>query len=505
MSKFSQQRKIVEISLAFNPGRNKHALMLSDELCERARQARDPYYDGRFFIGVLTTGIYCRPVCPARMPKADNVRFFPTGASAQVAGFRPCKRCRPDTDAPPPGNARFTHPVQRALRMIDAGFLNQQKTENLATAVGLGVRQLNRLFQQELGSTPLAVARAVRVQLARRLIDNPGLKMTDVAMHAGFGSVRRFNDEFRAVYQVPPGEIKRRGGSESSGISLSLPVRAPYHHAAILEFLRGRSLQGVEETEGRTYRRCVVVNEGTGTAWVEAELHDQCLVVSIPDQVTEPVHAIVRRLRRIFDLDADGPAIDQQLREDPWLAPHVDAAPGLRVPGAWDGFETAVRAILGQQVSVARARDIAQALVNRFGAGQFPSAAVLADADVVGLGMMPAARCNAVRNLARAVVDDLIGLDECVDADELQHSLTSIKGIGPWTAGYIAMRIARDPDTFLDSDWVIRKALEDAPSRTQADAWRPWRAYAVMVLWNKVGSERQEQQRSKLNGREDKT
>lgn len=471
---------------------------LSDEICERARQARDPRYDGRFFVGVLTTGIYCRPVCPARMPKAENVRFFGTGAAAQSAGFRPCRRCRPDTDAPPPGRAHITHPVQRALRLIDAGFLNHETTEALAAVVGLGVRQLNRLFRQELGTTPVAVARAVRVQLARRLIENPGVRITDVALHAGFGSVRRFNDEFRMVYQCAPGEVRRRRGGTGDEIRLQLPVRSPYNAAAMLDFLKARSLAGIEETDGDTYRRKVPVRasgEAAGqvageVAWVRARLQEKALCVSIPDQVHEPVHGIVRRLRRIFDLDADGAVIDEQLRQDPWLAPHVDAAPGLRVPGAWDGFETAVRAVLGQQVSVARARVIAQALVDRFGNGWFPSPEQLADADVVGLGMMPAARCNAVRHLARAVVDGEIRLDECEDAEALQHSLTAIKGIGPWTAGYIAMRIARDPDTFLDSDWVIRKAVEDAPVPDPAAAWRPWRAYAVMVLWNKVARER---------------
>jgi 3-methyladenine DNA glycosylase/8-oxoguanine DNA glycosylase len=203
------------------------------------------------------------------------------------------------------------------------------------------------------------------------------------------------------------------------------------------------------------------------------------------------VHAIVRRLRRIFDLDADSATIDGQLREDPWLKPDVDAAPGLRVPGAWDGFETSVRAILGQQVSVARARDIAQVLVDRIGGGLFPTPAQLASANINDLGLMPAARCQAVTALARGVAEGSVQLDECADAEQLQRLLTAIKGIGPWTAGYIAMRIARDPDTFLDSDWVVRKALEDAPSRAQSDRWRPWRAYAVMVLWNRIGRQRE--------------
>lgn len=478
--------------------------MLTDEICERARQARDPRFDGRFFIGVLTTGIYCRPVCPARMPKAENVRFFQSGASAQSAGFRPCKRCRPDTESPPPGITWYTHPVQRALRLIDAGFLNDRSTAALAAEIGLGVRQLNRLFQQELGCTPLAVARSVRVQLARRLIDNPGIRMSDVAEHAGFGSIRRFNDEFRAVYQASPGEIRREGGIKRGGVELRLPVRAPYHHEAVLEFLRARSLKGIEETEGSVYRRCVPLRSGasveTDRAWVQAELSTDALVVSIPDQVSEPVHGIVRRLRRIFDLDADGATIDGQLREDPWLKPDVDAAPGLRVPGAWDGFETSVRAILGQQVSVARARDIAQVLVDQIGGGQFPTPEKLACANISDLGMMPAARCHAVTALARGVATGSLRLDECENAQELQQALTAIKGIGPWTAGYIAMRIARDPDTFLDSDWVVRKALEDAPSRSQPDRWRPWRAYAVMVLWSRIGRERQAAQAARSTG-----
>ena len=467
--------------------------LLPPDICERARQSRDPRFDGRFYVGVLTTGIYCRPVCPAKTPKSENVRFFASGAAAQTAGFRPCMRCKPDLYAPAPSGQQVSTPVLRALRHIEAGYLNAGTTTALAAELGMGTRQLNRLFADELGTTPLAVGRAVRLQLARRLMANPALQLTEVAMHAGFGSIRRFNAEFQAVYQQPPGMVRQHLTSfADDGIHFSVPIREPYHRPWMMDFLAARTLDGMESVVDGVYRRQITLTGG-GVGQVAAEFGSNCLHVTIPAQSEMPIFAILRRLRRVFDLDADGAAIDEQLRRDPWLAPWLSAAPGLRVPGAWDGYETAVRAVLGQQVSVARARTIAQMFIDRIGGGTFPSPEVLAATDIANLGVMPGARCEAVRRLAATVAVGDLQLDECQDALALTTSLTAIKGIGEWTASYIAMRIARDPDTFLATDWVVRKALVDAPlgSRHQPALWQPFRSYAVMALWYKAGTERQ--------------
>ncbi len=467
--------------------------LLPPDICERARQSRDPRFDGRFYVGVLTTGIYCRPVCPAKTPKTENVRFFASGAAAQTAGFRPCMRCKPDLYAPAPSGQQVSTPVLRALRHIEAGFLNAGTTTALAAELGMGTRQLNRLFADELGSTPLAVGRAVRLQLARRLMANPALRLTEVAMHAGFGSIRRFNAEFQTVYQQPPGIVRQQLTSAADDtIQFSVPIREPYHRPWMMDFLAARTLNGLESVVDGVYRRQISLTEG-GVGQVAAELGANSLRITIPTQSEMPIFEILRRLRRVFDLDADGAAIDEQLRRDPWLAPWLAAAPGLRVPGAWDGYETAVRAILGQQVSVARARTIAHLFIDHFGGGTFPSPEVLATADIANLGAMPGARCEAVRRLAEAVAAGDLQLDECQDAGALTTSLTAIKGIGEWTASYITMRIARDPDTFLPTDWVVRKALVDAPlgARQQPALWQPFRSYAVMALWYKADTERQ--------------
>ncbi len=369
----------------------------------------------------------------------------------------------------------------------------------------MGTRQLNRLFADELGTTPLAVGRAVRLQLARRLMTNPALRLTDVAMHAGFGSIRRFNAEFQAVYRLPPGIVRQQiPASSDEAIRFSIPIREPYHRHWMIDFLAARALEGTESVTDGVYRRRVALAGGE-SGHVTAELGADSLAVTIPAQSELPVHVILRRLRHVFDLDADGAAIDEQLKRDPWLAPWLEEAPGLRVPGAWDGYETSIRAVLGQQVSVARARTIAQLFIDRIGGGSFPSPEMLAKADVASLGAMPAARCEAVRRLASAVAAGDLQLDECQDAATLQTSLTSIKGIGEWTASYIAMRIARDPDTFLATDWVVRKALVDAPlgPKQQPVLWQPWRAYAVMALWYKAGAQRRQQkiQQAKRVGR----
>ena len=461
------------------------------EICQRARLARDPRFDGRFYVGVVTTGIYCRPVCPARMPAEENVRYYPSSASAQDAGFRPCLRCRPETARRLPEWTLASQTVVRGMRLIDGGFLDAHSVEALAARLGISTRHLNRLFLDELQATPKSLARSRRVQLAKRLIDESTLPLSDVAMRSGFGSVRRFNDELKQTYGRAPRDLRRtRVPAGSNDIELRLPVRGPYHVDWVFSFLEQRALPDIEEVVDRTYRRALF-NEGIPAGWLSVRWEGEGLLVTVPAGSMEKLGDILARVRRIFDLDADPVAVEQVLGSDPLLGPQILADPGLRVPGAWDGFEIAVRAILGQQVSVARARVLATRLCELYGGGDFPLPEALVEADVAEIGM-PGKRAEAVRVMARSVLDGTVQLDEGVDPDALEEALRAMPGIGPWTAGYIGMRVARNPDAFPDSDWVVLKMLQEKASaaRRRAEAWRPWRAYAVMVLWRIAGCRR---------------
>ncbi len=462
------------------------------EICRSARLARDPRFDGRFYVAVVTTGIYCRPVCPARTPAEENVRYFSTAATAQDAGYRPCLRCRPETARRLPEWTLSSQTVIRALRLIDGGFLDEARVEELAAQLGVSKRHLDRLFQSELSTTPKSLGRLRRVQLAKRLIDQSSLPLAEVAMRAGYGSVRRFNDEVRATFGRPPRELRRRRVSRNGDahFALRLPVREPYDADWVFSFLETRALPGLEEVEGFCYRRRLF-EAGEPRGWLEARWEQEGLAVNVPAAVTGSLAELLRRVRRVFDLDADSDVIDAALGADAELGPAVSTWPGLRVPGAWDGFETTVRAVLGQQVSVARATALAGSLCERFGAGAFPGPAQLADADVAAIGM-PGQRGAAIRGLARAVLDGTLTLDETADFEGLAETLTAQKGIGPWTAGYIGMRVAKDPDAFPDSDWVVLKGLGVTPAgaRRLASAWQPWRAYAVMLLWRRARQQR---------------
>jgi AraC family transcriptional regulator of adaptative response / DNA-3-methyladenine glycosylase II len=454
------------------------------EVCRRARLSRDPRFDGRFYVGVLTTGIYCRPVCPARTPAEENVRYFASSAAAQDAGFRPCLRCRPEAARRLPEWTLASQTVVRGMRLIDAGYLDEHRVEALASRLAMSTRHLNRLFLSELGATPKSLARARRVQLAKRLIDGSPLRLADVAMRAGFGSVRRFNDELKATYGRSPRALRRDGRSTEGGsVALQLPVRLPYHADWVFSFLEHRALPGLEAVAGHEYRRALF-RDGNPAGWLTVRWKESALEIKAPADSLDNLGNVLARVRRMFDLDADPCAVEAVLGEDRLFTAPLRRDPGLRVPGAWDGFEIAVRAVLGQQVSVARARDLAVALCARFGGGDFPGPAALADADVSAIGM-PGKRGEAVRAIARAVLDGRLDLDEGAEPDELTESLTALPGIGPWTAGYIGMRVARNPDAFPEADWVVLKVLNEtaARARRRAEAWRPWRAYGVMVLW----------------------
>lgn len=463
-------------------------ITLTPAQCELARRARDVRFDGRFITGVVTTGIYCRPVCPAPAAAATNVRYFASAAAAQDAGFRPCLRCRPELAPRTPEWTLANAPLTRALRLVDSGYLDDHGVAELAVQVGLSERHVGRLFAQHLGASPLSLARTRRVQLAKRLLNETQLPMTAIAMHAGFGSLRSFNNQMRIAYQRAPSELRKQKAGRSSGdvLRLRLPLRQPYNVDWVFDFLRKRKLAGVEEVAGRCYRRRLNAQGD----WLQVAWQQDALVLELPQVPAYPLNWVLPVVRRMFDLDADSEVIDEHLTEQANLSNFIGDTRGLRVPGAWDGFETAVRALLGQQVSVARATDLAAAMVAQYGGGEFPTPQQLAQADVAELGM-PGQRGRAISELARQVAAGEIQLDESRSSAELTEALCTIRGIGPWTASYVSLRVARDPDAFPDSDWVVLKMLAATPAqvRKQSQAWRPWRSYALMYLWHAANAQ----------------
>jgi AraC family transcriptional regulator of adaptative response / DNA-3-methyladenine glycosylase II len=482
-------------------------MKLDADACYRALATRDARFDGRLFVGVKTTGIYCRPICPARTPKRENVAFFPTAAAAQEAGFRPCLRCRPES-APDLGAWRgASNTVSRGLALIEAGALDGGDLESLADRLGVGGRHLRRLFHAHLGASPIAVAQTRRVLLAKQLIHETSLPMTQVALASGFSSLRRFNETFQALYGRPPAALRRtRGGAlptEKDGVRLTLPYRAPYDWDALIGFLGDRAIGGVEVVTPHRYVRAISLEGQTGLLAVSPDSRDRLnVVIRFPRLAALP--AIIARVRRIFDLAADPGAIADHLGHDPDLAQCVAARPGLRVPGAWDGFELAVRAILGQQISVAAATALASRLAADFGAPisadmggleggvthAFPTPDALSGADLSILPM-PRARSSALASLARAAVADPSLFDPRGDPARSIAKLTALPGVGAWTANYIALRALRDPDAFPAADVGLQRALTGAdgirPSavalEARSQAWRPWRAYAALHLW----------------------
>jgi AraC family transcriptional regulator of adaptative response / DNA-3-methyladenine glycosylase II len=479
---------------------------LDIDACYRAFRTRDSRFDGRLFSGVKTTGVYCRPICPARTPRRENMRFFPTAAAAQEAGFRPCLRCRPET-APDLAAWRGTsNTVRRALSLIEAGGLDESGVGRLAERLGVGERQLRRLFQEHLGASPVTVAQTRRVLLALQLLHETHLSMADVALAAGFTSIRRFNEVFQGLFGRPPRALRRGGRSATaaasrSDVNILLRYRPPYDWSAMLQFLQARAIPGVETISSGRYARTIEIEGLHGIVMVEPTAGD-ALRATIHFPRLSALPAIIGRLRRVFDLAADPQAIGAQLAEDPLLAPLVEARPGLRVPGAWDGFELAVRAVLGQQITVKGAACLASRLVASYGrplslpsatvdglTHVFPRATALASADVVNLGM-PRTRARTLTALASAVASDpgILGAGQH-PADCLKR-LQAIPGVGEWTAQYIAMRELREPDAFPADDVGLRRALTDRERRptpreviVRAERWRPWRAYAAQHLW----------------------
>jgi AraC family transcriptional regulator, regulatory protein of adaptative response / DNA-3-methyladenine glycosylase II len=480
---------------------------MDDDACYRAIETRDHRFDGRLFVAVTTTGIYCRPFCPAPTPKRENVRFFHTAAAAQEAGFRPCLRCRPETSPELAFWRGSSNTVSRALGLIEAGALDDGNVETLATRLGMGERQLRRLFRQHLGASPVSIAQTRRILLAKQLIQDTRLPMTEIAAAAGFGSVRRFNEIFRQLYRRPPRALRRTGVVDApvgttGAVTVKLGYRPPYDWESIVSFLRARAIPGIEAVSHARYARTIAIGNQRGMLVVEPAERN-CLKATVRFADLKALPTIIARVRRVFDLAADPLAIGAHLSQDPVMAPLVTARPGLRVPGAWDGFELAVRAILGQQITVAAATTLAGKLVASYGdrivdpavlnhglTHVFPTPGQLAGMDLAALGM-PKSRRTALSSLAAAVVADPLIFGPRRSLEEAIAQLRSLAGIGEWTAQYIAMRELREPDAFPAADIGLMRAMCDRggvrPSPAEllehAEQWRPWRAYAALHLW----------------------
>ena len=486
------------------PGPDNPPLCGSLGALERARISRDARFDGKFFIAVISTGIYCRPICPVPSPKRENVRYYPTAAAAAEAGYRPCLRCRPEAAPGTPAWLGTSAVVRRALRLIDDGALDSSSVDGLAAKLGIGLRHLHRLFMHHVGASPVTVAQTRRLHFAKRLLDETDLPIAEVALAAGFGSVRRFNHTFRRTYGRAPRDLRRRGGTlhATDDVVLKLAFRPPYDWPQVRAFLAARALPGVERVDERGYARTVACAGGAAIVSVRALDGPDALELRVSGAAPAALFALVSTARRVFDLAADPEAIARGLRADPLLGRLARRRPGLRIPGAWDPFECAVRAVLGQQVSVAAARTMAGRLVARAGHALdpghdglthlFPAAAAVAAADLGGLGLT-GARERALRGLARAVADGRVDFD--APAGDVTAALAELPGLGPWTAQYVALRALGDPDAFPHGDLVLRRAAGNGAALSaralaaRAEAWRPWRAYAVLHLWRSAAED----------------
>ncbi|WP_079725133.1 DNA-3-methyladenine glycosylase 2 family protein [Pseudoxanthomonas indica] len=481
-----------------------HDHLPDERICEQARMSRDARFDGLFFTAVTSTRIYCRPVCPAPAPKPINVTYYRHAAAAEAAGFRPCLRCRPELSPADGAWRRGDETIARALKLIDQGWLGERSLSELAAAVNLGERQLRRLFHDRLGASPIDVHSTRRLLFAKQLLTETHLPITQVALAAGFGSLSRFNASFRDSYRMAPRDLRRQK-SEAVGeaVVLRLPYRPPYDFAAMLDFLRGRALPGVERVDTDSYAR--VIGDAGAPGWLRVSRWDdgaQAHALKLELHGASPARMleIVGRLRRMFDLDADPEVIAGALSQDPRLRPLLRKRPGLRLPSGWDGFEIAVRAVIGQQVSVAAARTLTSRLALHYGtalvtpfdehlAHLFPTPEVLVDADLTRIGLTRA-RAQTITEMSRALLDGRVDFRGERTLEDFVARWVALPGIGPWTAQYMAMRALGHPDAFPAEDLVLQKAVPVDGSRmsakallARAEAWRPWRAYAVIQLW----------------------
>lgn len=482
----------------FRSGSRAHGMNLDWQVCSRARLSRDPRFDGKFFIGVTGSRVYCRSICPAPTAKEKNCRYFPTAAAAAEAGFRPCLRCRPESSPGTPAWVGTSSTVSRALRLIAESGLEDGGVEALADRLGVGARHLRRLFLRHLGASPMAVAQTRRLHFAKKLVDETSLPMGQIALASGFGCVRRFNANIHKFYHRTPTQLRRLARQKEvlpgNQYVFRLNFRPPYHWQAMLDFLTPRCTPGVEEVEGGCYRRTISVNGRHGYFEVAADHDRHLLVVRIEFGEPQSLFLIVERIRTIFDLNADWPSIADTLRSDPALSDIVKAEPGVRVPGCWNGFELTIRAILGQQITVKGATALAGRLVRKFGkpfsgpkglTHLFPAPEVLADSKLAHIGLT-AARAETIRALARAVCGGRINFAGVVDSEAFLNRLCEVPGIGMWTAQYAAMRALGEPDAFPSTDLGLLRAMKLESYRElerRSEAWRPWRAYAAMYLW----------------------
>jgi AraC family transcriptional regulator of adaptative response / DNA-3-methyladenine glycosylase II len=473
------------------------------ERCVRAVQSKDARFDGWFFTAVTTTRIYCRPSCPVVPPKPENMTFYPSAAACQQAGFRACKRCRPDTSPGSPEWNQRADLVARAMRLIADGVVDRDGVPGLAARLGYSTRQIERQLLAELGAGPLALARAQRAQTARLLIETTPLPMAEIAFAAGFSSIRTFNDTVREVFALAPSELRARLPKKSSPaatpgtLTLRLPFRTPLNPDNLFGHLAATAVPGVEEWRDGAYRRTLRLPYGHGIATLTPKPDHIACRLTLSDLRDLPVAS--SRCRRMLDLDADPVAIDDQLRTDPLLAPLIDKAPGRRVPRTVDEAEFAVRAVLGQQVSTAAARTHASRLVAAHGdplddpegglTHLFPTPEALAALDPETLAM-PRTRRTTFTTVVRQLADGTLHLGPDSDWQETRSRLLALPGFGPWTVDVIAMRALGDPDAFLPTDLGIRRAAQElglpstpAALTARAAAWRPWRAYAVQYLW----------------------
>lgn len=483
-------------------------MKLENKVCERARRARDPQYDGRFFVAVKTTGIFCRPICPAPLAQEKNVVYYPSAAAASEDGFRPCLRCRPEAA---PGSSEWDESadvVRRALVLIRDGYLNDNKVSDLSDRLGISERQLRRFFQKYLGSSPVAVANMHRVFFVKKLMTDVSLSITDIAMAAGFGTIRQCNAMFRKIYGCAPGDLRRsRKGNlkKEKGFRgvLKLSYRPPYDWEALLAFLEARLVEGIEMVENGVYYRTLRIEDCHGWVAVSHEADNNQISMDISLESVEYLMASVNRLRCLFNLDTDPQVINSVFRSDELLGPLIEKSPGMRMPGAWSPFEYSIRAILGQQVSVSAATTIAGRIAEKYGTAPsidtpagltriFPFIEELAEADFDGLGLTKRRRATLMA-LVKAVAEKRVSMDPGQDLDNFVRDMTAIPGIGPWTAHYTAMRGFAHPDAFPESDLGILKALEKNGVRPKpaeagkiAEKWRPWRAYAAFLLWSNL-------------------
>ena len=474
-------------------------LQLDVRVLDRARVSRDARFDGKFFIGVTSTGVYCRPICPSRTSKPANVRYYATAAAAAEAGFRPCLRCRPEAAPGTPAWIGTCAVVNRGLRMINEGVLDELSVESLAARLGVSSRHLHRLFIRHVGASPITVAQTRRLHFAKRLLDETHLPITQIALASGFGSVRRFNDAIRETYGRAPRELRARTGSKvmSAGeVVLRLPYRPPYGWQHMLESLAAMAIRGVEWVAEGCYARSILTPAGRALVTVRASAGENALELRVRGAASSALVQIATAARRVFDLAADSAVIDAALGSDPLLGPLVRRRPGLRIPGAWDPFECAVRTLIAENERPERAKRQLDALVARTGDAidsgcvqvtrTFPTPATFASADLDELGIASPKR-HALRALARALAR---GERPLPDSDAVMQALASIPEVSDWTLQLMALRSLAEPDAFPAEDRSLRSAAASGESMLSANAllhraepWRPWRGYAAMHLW----------------------